>query len=439
MGSFGRSNIGYAMKTYTDGEQLNGYSRVTINVSDDISYTAGTDDGRTLTLENPWGSSEMAKDILDRVKGMPYKPYDASGAVIDAAMELGDTIELHGNNARVYTLKTNFGGLITAEVSAPGVEELDEETPYKSTTERKIIRQGAQLSQLRTEFQVETDGIRATVTTIQDAQTKMQSSIDQNATGITAKVSKTGGSSSSFGWTLNDSSWTIKAKNKTVLSVDENGLTVNGTGTFSGTITAKTGQIGGWEINANSIQGGAGKAGSSESSKAAIFGMPSGNSTVLAIGADKHGAYTTAPFRVTAQGDLYARNGKFTGTVYANQIQFGDEESGYLAGSGITAGSICGGSGGQIASKTIYGSNVAGTTLGTSKFLGGVQNSLGYADDAHNIFSGVMRARFLYADSMGMKGGVFSLGTIYYKDGNGVNKTANVVKWENNGSNLISL
>lgn len=391
MGSFGRSNIGFAMKTYTDGEQLNGYSRVTINVSDDISYTAGTDDGRTLTLENPWGTPQMAQDILDRVKGMPYKPYDASGAVIDAAMELGDTIELHDNNARVYTLKTNFGGLITAEVSAPGVEELDEETPYKSTTERKIIRQGAQL---RTEFQVETDGIRATVTNIQGAQTKMQTSIEQNATEITAKVSKTGGSSSSFGWTLNDSSWTIKAKNKTVLSVDENGLTVNGTGTFSGTITAKTGQIGGWEINANSIQGGAGKAGSSASSKAAIFGMPSGNSTVLAIGADKHGEYTTAPFRVTAQGDLYARNGKFTGTVYANQIQFGDEESGYLDGSGISAGSIYGGSGGQIASGAVYGSNVAsGTitgynvynkTLGTEKMDDGVNIQLDYAKYAND-------------------------------------------------------
>lgn len=418
MGSFGRSNIGYAMKTYTDGEQLNGYSRVTINVSDDISYTAGTDDGRTLTLENPWGTPEMAKDILDRVKGMPYKPYDASGAVIDAAMELGDTILLHDNNARVYTLKTNFGGLITAEVSAPGVEELDEETPYKSTTERKIIRQGAQLSQLRTEFQVEADGIKAEVTNIQDAQDKMKTSIEQNATAISAKVSKTSPEgSTSFGWELADSYWRLDSNGKSVLYVDKNGLQVKGI------ITATGGKIGGFDIQSDYLSY---KDQTWEGTKAtgAYLGTKG-----LQLGKN---------FRVDMQGNLYAKSGTFDGTVKAGSIDYGGD-SGYLDGSGITAGSIYGGSGGQIASGTIYGSNVASTTLGTSKFLAGVQNSLGYADDAHNVFSGVMRAGFLYADSMGMKGGVFSLGTIYYKDGNGVNKTANVVKWENNGSNLISL
>lgn len=409
MGKFGTANIGRAINTYTDGEEITGYSRVTINVSDDTSYTAGDDTGRTLTLDNPWGSEAMAKNLLAMVKSSPYKPYDASGAVIDAAMELGDTVTVNGNRSRAYSLRTNFGGLVTAEVSAPGVEEMDEETPYKSTTERKIIRQ---TKQLRTEFQVVAGEIRATVA---DAVTGLESQIKQNEKSISAKVSNQGGNSS-FGWELTNDSWVLTSNGGTVLKATKSGLELKGK------ITATGGKIGGFDIQSDYLSYN-GQTWQGTKSKGAYLGTSG-----LQLGKN---------FRVDMQGNLYAKSGTFDGTVRARNIDYG-ETGGYFNGSGITAGSICGGSDGQIASNTIYGSNVYPNTLSSARLDDDVNAALGYAEDAHSIFLGVERAGFLYANSIGMPGGVFKLGTITYKDGNGNTMTANVVRWENNGADLIS-
>lgn len=73
---------------------FNGYSLVVINVSDDLSYTAGTDSGRTLTLECPWGTQEMANNILASIRGYQYQPYSATEAYIDPAAELGDALSV---------------------------------------------------------------------------------------------------------------------------------------------------------------------------------------------------------------------------------------------------------------------------------------------------------------------------------------------------------
>lgn len=395
MGKYGTSSIGMAIKEYSNGEEMSGYSRVTVVVSDEVSYTAGDDTGRTLTLENPWGTEAMAWNILAMVRNAPYKPYDASGAVVDASMELGDTVSIRGNTSRVYALRTNFGGLLTAAISAPGVEELDEETPYKSSTDRKIARQG---KQLRSDFQVRVDEIHAAVFGTEQTeglQQLLEGKITVNATAIAGKVSKTGGQASSFGWVHDDNKIVYSANNSEVFRIDKNGAKV------TGEIRATSGTIGGWEITQNTIRSGAGKAGSSASSKAAVFGKPSGNSTVLAIGADNHDDYTTAPFRVTAQGDLYARNGTFAGTVHASKIAYGDDNGGYFSGSGIAANSV---SGGKIAGSTITGWNVASSTLGTGKFVSEVTASLGYANFANDVFSGYDTATVVCAQSAKIDG-----------------------------------
>lgn len=50
-------------------EEFDGYSGVTIVVSDEMEYSAGSDTGRTLTLECPWGSQKMANDTLAKIRG----------------------------------------------------------------------------------------------------------------------------------------------------------------------------------------------------------------------------------------------------------------------------------------------------------------------------------------------------------------------------------
>ena len=58
------------MVSFDKAEQFDGFSKVVIIVSDEIEYSAGTDTGRTLTLNCPWGTQEIANlqsETLKRV------------------------------------------------------------------------------------------------------------------------------------------------------------------------------------------------------------------------------------------------------------------------------------------------------------------------------------------------------------------------------------
>lgn len=80
------------------------------------------------------------------------------------------------------------------------------------------------------------------------------SAMEQTATAINAKVSQTGGDYSTFGWSLTASAFELKSGGSTVFKCNESGIEINGSGTFSGTITASDGTIGGWNIDSDKLQ-----------------------------------------------------------------------------------------------------------------------------------------------------------------------------------------
>ncbi len=134
--------------------------------------------------------------------------------------------------------------------------------------------------------------------------TTAESSIIQNATDITAKVGKTGGTSSSFGWTLTDSQWTLQSNNETVLKANSSGLEV------SGKVTASSGTIGGWTIG----QVGNSKGLYSDYGNYRTFIQPvapssGGDTWVFSAQVKENNAYY-GKFYVTAKGDVYNK-GKF--------------------------------------------------------------------------------------------------------------------------------
>ena len=117
------------------------------------------------------------------------------------------------------------------------------------------------------------------------------------ATQISAKVSKTGGDPSSFGWVLTDHDWTLTSNNSTVLKATSAGLEV------SGHITATSGTIGGVTIrngvlsgitSTNIAVGGitGGEGGSIESAGLTTWNMAGGINTNLNYGA-AYGLATT--------------------------------------------------------------------------------------------------------------------------------------------------
>lgn len=389
--------IGKNLRKFESVLQFAGYTRVVLQVSDDIEYSAGTDTGRTLTFVNPWGTQQLAEEILAQVKGFAYQPYSASGAIVDAAAELGDAVSVNGIYSGVYNLVRRYGGIQLADLSAPSDEEIDHEYPYKSPQDRTVTRQ---FREVRASLLIQADRIAAEVSERKNAYEALSSALTVQASKIDAKVSKSGGSSSSFGWALDEKSWTLRSNNTVVLAATKDGVEI------TGKITATSGKIGGFDITKDSL-----------SYNNHIWGGT--NTSGIYIG--PNGIQLGKNFKVDKQGNLTAASGTFSGSVNAGNIQYGGN-AGYMSGSGL-------------ASHSVYGSQIGYNTISTAYTSGGINTSLGYADFANGVFNGWNTAAYLYVGSLHATGNFYmgnyriSRKQASFKDGDGKTVYLNYLQW----------
>ena len=384
------------MRRFTSAPQFDGYSKVVVIVSDEIEYTAGNDMGRTMRLTCPWGTPEMAQNILESVRGFQYQPYTAENAIVDPAMELGDGVTANNVYGGVYTQKIKFGPDLRATVSAPEDEEINHEYPYKSKPNKEITREA---KMLRASLAIEAAKIAAEVKARTAADAEINSILELQADQIAAKVSKTGGNASSFGWVLTDSDWTIKANNQNVLRATKNGLEVYGK------VTATSGKIGGFDINSNYL---------------AYNNQTWGGTNSTGIYVGVNGIQLGKNFKVDSTGNLTAASGTFTGSVNAGNIRYGGSY-GTFSGGGITGGSI-------------YGNRLVGGTITTAYTSSGINSSLGRADAAYNVTHGGIDAHSIGANSLHGKyiylnGKNLNTRTLSFVDGDGNSRSIRYVGW----------
>lgn len=346
-----RTYLGRSMQRFTSAPQFDGFSKVIITVNDEIEYSAGTDTGRALRITNPWGTPQMAQDILNDIRGFQYQPYTAENALIDPAAELGDGVTANNVYSGLYTQKIRFGPLLTATVSAPEDEELNHEYPYKSKPNKEITREA---KMLRAEMRIQADRITLEVNERKTAVEQLTAQLQVQAGLIEAKVSKTGGNASSFGWVLTDTDWTIKANSQDILKATKTGLEVYGK------ITATSGKIGGFDILSNYL-----------SYNNQTWGGT--NSTGIYLGPS--GFQLGKNFKVDSAGNLTAASGTFTGSVNAGNIRYGGSY-GTFNGGGISSGSI-------------YGNRLVGGTITRTYTNSGINAALDDGIWAANLFSGV--------------------------------------------------
>ena len=346
-------NVFRNMVSFDKAEQFDGYSKVIIIVSDEVEYSAGTETGRTLTLNCPWGTQEVANNILEYIKGFQYQPMTAEDALVDPSVEIGDGISANGVYSGVYSLETKFNSNLPASVSAPADEELYEEHTYIPKTEREVTRK---FLDFQSQFRIQDGKISAEVEERKSDTKSIRATLEVQAGQITAKVNKNDGSSSTFGWALETASWRIFSGSSTVLKADKNGLEVKGV------IRATSGEIGGFDIQSNYLS---------------YNGQTWGGTNTTGAYIGQSGIQLGKNFRVDMQGNLSASSGTFSGNVYAGNIQYGGG-AGYMSGSGISSGSISGGWDGQIGSGTI-------TTANT---ISGINASLSNGDYAYGACNG---------------------------------------------------
>lgn len=374
--------VGRSAKGYTSTPELPKYTKVRINVDDDSYYEAGSGDN-VLELDCPWGSQQMANDILESIREFVYRPYDTEWAKLDPAAELGDGVTINGVFSGIYVNETNFSTLMAARIAAPQENAVDHEYPYKSPTDRKTTRQFAET---RASLRVNAASIQAEVTAREASETEMRAALELHAQEIAARVTKTGGNSASFGWSLTADGFVLESSGQEVFRATKDGVDI------TGKITATSGFIGskdsGFTITQNAIY----------NKLSELYGTVDG----VYIGADGI-ALGGGKFRVNSYGQLYATDGTFTGNVYANRIQTGGD-----------AGTI---QGSQIGSGTI-------TTANTNGYLnGGIAN--GYF--AGDVFSGAATAAAMNAsagsfstnEAFRLYGYTVNLSTYTFRDGVG--------------------
>lgn len=314
--------IGQSAAGFTSTPEMPKYTKVRINVDDETCYEAGNGDN-VLELECPWGSQQMANDILESIGEFVYRPYDTEWAKLDPAAELGDGVTINGVFSGIYVNETNFSTLMAARIAAPQENAVDHEYPYKSPTDRKTTRQFAET---RASLRVNAASIQAEVTAREASETEMRAALELHAQEIAARVTKTGGNSASFGWSLTANGFVLESSGQEVFKATKDGVDI------TGKITATSGFIGskdsGFTITQNAIY----------NKLSELYGTVDG----VYIGADGI-ALGGGKFRVNSHGQLYATDGTFTGNVFANRIQTGTlngEYAGYISGDQIGGGTI---------------------------------------------------------------------------------------------------
>jgi hypothetical protein len=384
------------MVSFDNAEQFDGFSKVIIIVSDEVEYSAGTDTGRTLTLNCPWGTQKIANNILQSIKGFQYQPMTAENALVDPSVEIGDGISANGVYSGVYSLETKFNSNLPTTVSAPADEELYEEHTYVPKSEREVTRK---FLDFQSQFRIQDGKISAEVEERKSDTKTIRATLEVQAGQITAKVNKNDGSSSTFGWELETASWRIFSGSNTVLKADKDGLEVKGV------IRATSGEIGGFKITSNSLT---------------YNNQTWGGTNTNGIYIGPSGIQLGKNFKVDSAGNLTAASGTFSGYVKAGNIQYGGS-NGTLSGSALTGGSVYGGSGGAI----------AGGTLSTYNLTGGINTSLGYADYANGVFGGWNTASNLKTGAQGLSigGHTVQVASTSFRDGSGNTISLKYLTW----------
>lgn len=182
-------------------------SRVNLRVDNETSYTAGDDSGRTIEKECPWGTQAMCDGILAQVRSVEYQPFSGVDCLLDPAAEVGDGITIGGVYSVLARTDITFDGLYTADPSAPASDEVDDEYPYKSRSQRLADRQQAQIysriiktaNMIRLEVVDEVRKLNARITIevdritaeVNDVNAGLSSKIEQTASSLTTQISNT--------------------------------------------------------------------------------------------------------------------------------------------------------------------------------------------------------------------------------------------------------
>ena len=171
-----KTYLGRSLESFAPGIESQPITKVELlDENGDVVGVSGADTGRTLTALQPDGTDAMAAAILAKVGGYAHRGYEGRGALLDPAAELGDAVTVDGLYVPLIALDTTFDALLSPDISSPDADEIDDEYPYKSPTQRQIERNMAKARSLITKT---SEAITLRVDGLEEDYTALQVTVD---------------------------------------------------------------------------------------------------------------------------------------------------------------------------------------------------------------------------------------------------------------------
>lgn len=255
---------------------------------------------------------ETAKTALGKVyytdsEGRQVTSYGLVAETIIGALVMGEKLNIRNENS---TVSIGANGIEIAKINDKGKREV----VFKATSDGELsvgtLFNGAEFDEkvqkavrafLRVDgTAIEMGVVKQTLDEYLNAFTDMKAHLDMTAEEINAKVSRTGGENSSFGWSLTTNGFYLYSNDSPVMKVTKDGLVLQGQ------ITADSGKIGGWNISGWKMYSG----GVGDVKTAVVQAATASAEWVFAAGGASHNYYADCPFRVRKDGSLYASKGQ---------------------------------------------------------------------------------------------------------------------------------
>lgn len=151
--------------------------KVTLYPDSETQYTSGTS-GYEIQADCIYATQEICDYVKNLLNGVTYLPYSAGAAILDPAIELGDSVKPNGNASILASAVFTVGVSMRAGIEAPIDAEVNHEYPYQSRTKEQ-----RRLAVSQSRIEKTTEQIRLSVEGKADA-ADVQAAIDLNLNNL---------------------------------------------------------------------------------------------------------------------------------------------------------------------------------------------------------------------------------------------------------------
>lgn len=196
LAEFGSTDVGMKAYSLDTAPPFPTFSGVRLWLDDKSFVLAGNETGRVLEGDCPWATLVMANNIFSAIAGKIYQPFEASGARLDPAAELGDTVSIAGTESVLAYINTTFQAMYVSDIGAPAEEELDHEYPYLSKQERDTKRSIAEnrslIEKTASEIKLSVENVEGDVSELQLSSREMAARVEGTEDALAELIMEAG-------------------------------------------------------------------------------------------------------------------------------------------------------------------------------------------------------------------------------------------------------